>query len=319
MARAVTEFQALLNALADELESRIYGLVTAVLGLDETELLTLITTAAPELINPFLSVASDLTAIWYEDQNPASDFVAEPVEAIQVEDLATSARWAMLQDDPAQALAGTASNALFQTSRETVATNADREGVRWARFARPDACGFCKLLAVRGYVYKSRDSAEAVGHRDAAGHTKCQCTAYPERGGPAIDKVFLDKYKILLKQWEADYQAATKMASKKAGSIANAMDYMPGGRRYKGPGSEPHIVKPRPVKEEPKKSTRSKPTASPAPTAKTETPAEEAKRLLPGFEKSLAALRAKGLSEDSSQIRYHLEQIARLNRALQSA
>lgn len=319
MARAVTEFQSLLGELARELETRIIRLVSTVSQLDQTELFAFISDAAPDLIAPFLSAASDLTAIWYEDQNPDSDFIAEPVDVIPAEDLATSARWALLQDNPAQALAGAASNALFETSRETVATNADREGVKWARFARPDACGFCRLLAVRGYVYKSRDAAEAVNHKDATGHSHCQCTAYPERGGPAIDKVFLDKYKLRLKQWEADYEAATKMASKKAGSIANAMDYMPGGRRYKGEGSEPHVVKPRAVKDE-KKSTKPSPKPSaPAQPTNTESDADVARRLLPGLKKSLADLRARGLREDSSQIRYHLEQIARYERALKAA
>ncbi len=40
--------------------------------------------------------------------------------------------------------------------------------------------------------------------------------------------------------------------------------------------------------------------------------AEVARRMLPGLEKSLKNLRAKGLPEDSPQIQYHLEQIAEL-------
>ena len=57
-------------------------------------------------------------------------------------------------------------------------------------------------------------------------------------------------------------------------------------------------------------------TSPAASNTKPETEAQMAKRLLPGLEKSLADLRAKGLAESSSQIQYHLTQIARLNRLL---
>ncbi|MCT7369454.1 hypothetical protein [Mycolicibacterium llatzerense] len=47
-----------------------------------------------------------------------------------------------------------------------------------------------------------------------------------------------------------------------------------------------------------------------------ETPADRARKLLPGLEKSLADLRAKGLSEESSQVTYHKQQIEKHTAAL---
>lgn len=47
-----------------------------------------------------------------------------------------------------------------------------------------------------------------------------------------------------------------------------------------------------------------------------ETPADRARKLLPGLEKSLADLREKGLSEDSSQVTYHKQQIEKHTAAL---
>lgn len=316
MARAVSEFQLLLGTLADELQDRIRRLLASVAGLDEAELLAFITDAAPALIAPFLTAAADLTAIWYEDQNPESDFVATPVDVIGADDLAVSARWAVLQDDPAEALAGAAGNALFETSRETVATNADREGVRWARFARPEACGFCRLLAVRGYVYKSEETARAVSHKDAKGHNRCQCTAYPERGGPVVDADFLRTYAVLLKQWEADYKTASGTAAASAGSIANAMDYLPGGRRYKGDDAPPRQTRPRRPVELDRPAPRRTPAQPATPQPAAESDAAVARRLLPGLRDSLANLRAQGLPESSPQIQYHLSAIERLSRQL---
>lgn len=312
MPQAVTEFQSLLSALAQELQNRIAALVATVRHLDQDELLSFITAAGPEVVQPFLALAGDLTAIWYEDQDPESDFIAEPVEVLTADDLAAAARWAMLQIDPISAWAGDATKSLFDTSRQTVAVNSEREGIRWARYARADACGFCRLLAVAGFQYTSQEAALKVSHKDAQGHNHCNCTAVPERGGtgPSYPPPYLE-------QWRRDYKEARDLAGKKAGSIANAMDYLPGGRRYKGDSAPPHVPRSR----QPVNLDKSKPKPkSTTPAADlSESDAQVGKRLLPGLQKSLADLRSRGYAEDSPQIQYHVEQIARWNRALQNA
>lgn len=318
VAQAVTEFQSLLTNLAGELESRISRLVSMVRHLDQSELLTFITTAAPEVVKPFLDAAANLTATWYEEQDPTSDFVAEPVDLLTADDLAASARWAMLQLDPITAWSGAASKSLFDTSRETVASNATREGIRWALHAREDACGFCRLRALNGFKYSSEVSALGVRNKGTENektksHDHCNCTAVPERGDrrdPNYPPAYLD-------QWLQQYEAARKVAGNKAKKIANAMDYLPGGRRYKGDDGEPYTPREPVNLDEPKAKPKPKST-TPAADVR-EDDVQVAKRLLPGLEKSLNDLRARGLSEDSPQIRYHLEQIARWKRALQKA
>ena len=312
MAQAVSEFQALLGSLADQLQSRIAALLGSLSQLGQSDLLAAITDLAPELLAPFITAAADLTAAWYEAQDPASDYTATPTALPAADDLAATARWAVLQPDPVAALSGAASNAMFEASRQTVIDNATTEGVKWMRYAREDACGFCKMLAVKGFFYNSETTAKAVGHKDAAGHAKCNCTVYPDRGDAALKPENLMKYEVLVKDWEKQYQAARKAVGKDAGSIANAMDYMPGGRRYKGDDAPPHEPKPRPVDLD-----APKPSPKPAPPADTTAAdAQVAKRLLPGLEKSLADLRARGLPEDSPQIQYHLTTIERLRRQL---
>lgn len=51
-------------------------------------------------------------------------------------------------------------------------------------------------------------------------------------------------------------------------------------------------------------------------TTAAESKANKAERMLPGFEKSLANLRRQGLGDSSPKVKYHLEQIAKLNRDL---
>lgn len=60
------------------------------------------------------------------------------------------------------------------------AIEADREARGWARVTRPNACSFCRMLATRGAVYKSKETASFRAHVpiDGRGGT-CQCTAEP--------------------------------------------------------------------------------------------------------------------------------------------
>lgn len=305
MAQAVSEFQSLLAGLAGELQARIDQLVPVLMErLDRSELFAFMTDAFPELLEPFLAAAADLTAVWYEDQNPESGFRALPAEWTAREALEVVARWAVSQDDPAAALGGAATKELFDVSRRTVIENAAVEGVRWARHASANACGFCRLLAIKGAVYRTEEAATAMKHTDAQGHDHCHCIAvqvYSKYEPPAY-----------VEQWKRDYEAARAAGAKTPGQIANAMDYLPGGRRYKGDDAPPH----RPRYRTPTSSKPApKPTAKPRPGG--ESDAKVAARLLPGLEKSLADLRAQGLPEDAPQIQYHLQTIERLRRQLQ--
>lgn len=338
MAQAVTEFQSLLGQLAQELQLQIQSFLSEALKLDKSELLSFITDAGPELLLPFITAAADVTAVWYEDQDPASDYTATPADLPSLEDLAAAARWAVLQADPAAAWGGSASRSLFDASRDTVVVNAEREGVRWVRHAREDSCGFCRLLAARsleGLNYGSEGVRDKIGAdgkptgektlvvlkaKKGKGqspgeeyHDNCNCTAVPLRDGTYTAPTYVE-------QWKRDYEKARDLAGKKAGAIANAMDYLPGGRRYKGddaPAYEPRKNKPVNL-DRPRTKTKAEPKADTAPPP-AESEAEVAKRLLPGFEESLANLRAQGLPENSPQIQYHLTQIARLKRQIAAA
>lgn len=330
MALAVTEFQSLLGQLAQELQGRIVRLLDSLAGIDETDLMAFITDAAPALLNEYLTASADLTASWYEDQNPASDYIAEPADLPADDALAIAARWAMTQADRATAWTGAATKALFDTSRETVKVNAAREGVRWVRHAQENACGFCRILAIRsldGLSYGSEGITDKIGadgkptgdktlvvvkgKNRAPGeeyHDHCNCTAVPLRDGTYAAPSYL-------RQWKNDYKAAREIAGGKASAIANAMDYLPGGRRYKGDDAPPYEPRQKPVNlDAPKTAPKPAPKAAPEPAA--ETDVQMAKRLLPGLQKSLADLRAQGLPENSPQIQYHLTQIARWKKAL---
>ncbi|QQV92613.1 capsid maturation protease [Mycobacterium phage Psycho] len=196
-------------------------------ALTKAEGLALISDAYPKLILPFIGAAGMLTARWYSEQKAlprSTGFAVEPAALPADEKLAASGRWALVQRDPVGALQGTASRSLFDQSRDTVLDNAGREGVRWARYASANACGFCRMLATRSLtageagapgLYRSERAALGSPHKkNARGHDHCKCLAVPVRSGtyepPAYAHDWLDDYNavsrdengVLLPEWQ---------------------------------------------------------------------------------------------------------------------
>lgn len=212
MALAVPEFRRALVKLGDALDSDVVKLVAALATQDTAGALALVTDAYPELVTPYLAEAGDLSATWYEDQAPDVDYLAEPAELPTVEQLAANGRYALTTSKPASVLAGAGRRQLFKAHRDTILSNAEREGVAWVREARPGACGFCRMLATRvlteGFggapgTYLTEDSANANPHtEDAEGHDHCRCVSVPIRGGhpytvPAYVAGWLDDYEAV--------------------------------------------------------------------------------------------------------------------------
>lgn len=80
---------------------------------------------------------------------------------------------------------------IAQGFRETVTENAkaDPESVGWRRFARPEACKFCKMLAAKGAVYTEQTARFAAHGAVMGGNRKggnCMCIAGPAFGGQEI-------------------------------------------------------------------------------------------------------------------------------------
>lgn len=65
------------------------------------------------------------------------------------------------------------------------AIEADKEARGWARVTKPGACFFCTMLATRGAVYQSEDTAgleknaKFVGAGEFKFHDHCRCTVQP--------------------------------------------------------------------------------------------------------------------------------------------
>ncbi|MDR0514628.1 MAG: hypothetical protein LBG81_05650 [Coriobacteriaceae bacterium] len=87
-------------------------------------------------------------------------------------------------------------------SRETVIRTAERNGLRWARVPTGSyTCGFCIMLASRGFVYRSQASAGGLG----GWHSHCNCQVIASN----------DTDNLLLEGYDPDrlYEAYTDAAA----------------------------------------------------------------------------------------------------------
>ena len=231
------------SALADlntVMQIDLLALWRAIDGQDVEVLRTVLQAEVPDVVDPYLSAAGDITADWYEAQAPRLAYTATPAPLPPRERLETTARWAAgsvlsrSSVSPLDLLSGSMQRALFDESRRTVLDNAQAErGARWARHASANACEFCRMVATRGAVYASEASATRVGGRgvdvstnvgrrrgrraggrrsrgsQAIGsryHDHCRCIAVPVRPGTSYEPP------SYVEEWEAEYTRARKAA-----------------------------------------------------------------------------------------------------------
>jgi len=200
----VGNFQDLIAQVASVAVLRTTGLLSSLSDRDA------IVEAYPELIDPFIAAAGQLSAEWYSSLAPTAPFAVEVAPPPPRNSLIANANWALTQFDPAGALSGAAERQVFTTSRDTVVSNASRERVRYARYASANACTWCRVLATREAVYFTAESA-------VKGHDNCHCIAVPERAGNAyVPPDYVNR-------WRDDYNAARDEVGGQLDAIANRM------------------------------------------------------------------------------------------------
>ncbi len=138
----------------------------------------------PLLVDQYGPVAATLAADWYDETRAASG--AARAFRAQVEKSAIPASaveskvrylaghlWTPTPESMLGGLLLAADKYVKQPGRDTIASNAKREGVRWARVPTgAKTCAFCLLLASRDAAYHSKQSAGGNGNRF---HGACDC------------------------------------------------------------------------------------------------------------------------------------------------
>jgi hypothetical protein len=176
------ESQAALRILTFNADQSTRALIAGLTGTPQ-QILAQLLEAVPWLISLFTDGSSALAADLFDDLRDLADtkkwFRAEPVVVDRTEKIRNAVAWAAQAPadgsnvTTATRLAEVVQNEVARPYRDTITLNSrrDPDSVGWARVAG-DSCGFCRMLAGRGAVYK-RDTAIFAAH----GH--CDCTARP--------------------------------------------------------------------------------------------------------------------------------------------
>lgn len=160
--------------------------------LDSDQLLVAVYDILPGMVDQWSLAASAVAADWYDAEREAAE-VAGAFQAIvePIADLGTEALigWAteplrLDEPDPAAAkyrLLGGLQKRLANSANYTItgSSAADPQSRGWMRKTRPQACGFCLMVASRGAVYTEKTSTFAC-------HENCYCSAAPAWGGRAL-------------------------------------------------------------------------------------------------------------------------------------
>ena len=166
---------------------------------------------------------------------------------------------------------------LTDYSRDVVMQSAvaDPRARGWMRVGA-GRCDFCAMLIGRGAVYTENTVR-------FASHDRCKCSV-----APAFNP---DQVKSVNSEFVAS--ARNRSDASKSADAERARQWIETNVGGSGAGND------------------GAPRKSSAPVPSKDTPSDVANRQLPGMNRSLADLRAKGLPEDSPQIRYHMEMIRR--------
>jgi hypothetical protein len=219
------EFRWLIGSLADGLGQHAGRLLTTASQFDYPAALRYLSDAYPQLAKPFYAAAAEATTLMYNElPSTGAPFIAKPAPLPPDEQLAINIRWSTTQSDPVAAIQRSAARVVRDASRYTVVINASKEpGAKWYREAQPDACGFCRLMAIRGPSYSSEWIAERVGNRKSkrygqAYHDSCRCEAKILRPGMTHEE------SEDVKLWRKEYEAARDVAGKDVKAIIKEMD-----------------------------------------------------------------------------------------------
>lgn len=138
----------------------------------------------PQLIRAYGEAALAVIAEWMEDTAPRQVEVVLG-EPVVLASLLSSLEWAQRNPEFTNQqvfdrLRGPLQRFVLQPGRDATRWTALENGVRWARVpSRPDPCAFCVILASRGGVYLTEQTATFAGESENKYHNDCSCVATP--------------------------------------------------------------------------------------------------------------------------------------------
>lgn len=177
------ESKAALGILTDDAADTIEWTLRRASGSFESRRLQLIETGSA-VIGYYSEGSAALAVDFYDEKRATVEargrFAAEPVILDRVVRIRRGLAWAsepLSRDDDVAALGRLreiVQSEVVRPYRSTIleARRRDPETAGWMRIASPAACGFCKMLAAKGAIYRKATATFAA-------HDSCRCTAVP--------------------------------------------------------------------------------------------------------------------------------------------
>ena len=173
-----TEYRRAVETLAESAIRDLAGLLLAISSDDPAVVRRALIDYLPDMVTPYMENAAETAATLYEDERRVTGvngYARTQVAEADARRWDALARWGVRplsgqSDSTVLSLVGGGVQRLIAASgRDTVDVNARTDAGRgeiaataWSRVARPGACQFCTMLAGRGAVYRSAESAGAV-------------------------------------------------------------------------------------------------------------------------------------------------------------
>lgn len=168
MAVSAAESRFIKAQLGQQAKEDMIRLWDAAGRLEDIDFAVYVADAFPDLAGAAHQLAAEVAATFFEENFPDIATDAVPAEPLVAEKLKKSAEWALGADGTKalDRLQGTLQRAVLDGFRQTTVWNAERNGMRWIRVARANACAFCRMLASRSTVsddlYRSKEAALGV-------------------------------------------------------------------------------------------------------------------------------------------------------------
>ena len=168
------------SALSNRAKSAVRALWADVRGSPNKVVRDAFLTAAPQIVDAYGSASAEVAAEYFEE---LTGFSAEPSDSLDEDQVVGAVRYQagkLWTPEPAGFVTGLMTDVdkfVKAFGRDTIYSNADRRGVRYARIPTGSkTCAFCMVLASRDAVYLSRQSAGGDGNRY---HGDCDCQVTP--------------------------------------------------------------------------------------------------------------------------------------------
>ena len=168
--------------LSDRAKSAVRALWSDVQGSDPAVVRNAFLDAMPQIVDTYGTASAEVAAEYFES---LTGIPADPSDSLDRDQIESAVRyqagklWTTDKAAFITGLMGDADKFVKAFGRDTIYSNGDRRGVRYARIpSGSKTCAFCMVLASRDAVYLSRKSAGGDGN---SYHGDCDCTVTPVR------------------------------------------------------------------------------------------------------------------------------------------